>query len=353
MTNKPTSWHNSPIMKALRLEPTDHPPIWLMRQAGRYMAEYRAVREKISFLDLCRSPKLSAEVMASAVEKLGVDAAIIFSDLLVILEPMGFDLEFTPGDGPVLHRPVRVRDDLKRVSELEDLSPLNYVFETVAETRKRISSDLPVIGFAGAPFTLAGYAIEGGSSRNFDRTKTLMRTDPDLWHELLERIARSAARYLNGQIAAGAQIVQIFDSWVGTLGAEDYRNYVLPHSRSMIQRITPGTPIIHFGTGNPELLALFAEAGGDAIGVDWRIPLNDAWKKIGYNRAIQGNLDPSVLLADQKTIRTEARRICRLSEGRPGFIFNLGHGIIKETPVENVKFLVDEIHRFEFESLGK
>lgn len=332
-------------MKAIRHEPSDRMPVWLMRQAGRYMAEYRAVRERCSFLDLCRNPELCAEVMQTAVEKIGVDAAIIFSDLLLVLEPMGFGLEFSPGDGPIIHGPVREENDLLRVRELHDLSPLHYTFETIAATRRRIDPIKPVIGFTGAPFTLAGYVIEGGSSRNFLRTKTLMYSQPAVWNELMGRIARSAARYLNGQIAAGADLVQIFDSWVGHLGVEDYRRFVLPHTKEMIDRITPGVPVIHFGTGNPELLPLQAEAGGSVIGVDWRIPLIEAWKKIGEDRTIQGNLDPAVLLASPEVIRSEVRRIKNEVGGRPGFIFNLGHGIHKETPVENVITLVKEIHQ--------
>lgn len=347
MKNAPAPWHNSPIMKALRREQTDHPPIWLMRQAGRYMPEYRAVREKVGFLELCRSPHLAAEVMATAVEKIGVDAAIIFSDLLPILEPMGFDLEFSSGDGPIIHNPLRSPKDLARIDLRNGLSALDFVFETVRETRKMISPEKPVIGFAGAPFTLAGYAIEGGSSKNFDQTKTLMRTSPDLWNEFLDKIAQFSAAYLNEQIKAGAQIVQIFDSWIGILGVEDYQRFVFPHVQKMIQSLIPGIPVIYFGTGNPELLPLFAMANPTAVGVDWRIPLDQAWEKIGHDRVIQGNLDPSVLLADEKTIRSEARRICRLAGNRPGFIFNLGHGIIKNTPVENVKILVDEVHHFQ------
>ncbi|MDO5580405.1 MAG: uroporphyrinogen decarboxylase [Planctomycetia bacterium] len=344
--NNKALW-NSPMMKAIRQEPPDRMPVWLMRQAGRYMAEYRAVRESCSFLDLCRNPKLCAEVMRTAVEKLDVDAAIIFSDLLLILEPMGFGLEFRAGDGPIIHGAVREEKDLLRIRELEDLSALSYTFETIAETRRQVDPEKPIIGFTGAPFTLAGYAIEGGSSRNFLKTKTLMYSSPSVWKELMGRIARSAARYLNGQIAAGADIVQIFDSWAGHLGVEDYRRYVLPYTKEMIDQITPDVPVIHFGTGNPELLPLQAEAGGSVIGVDWRIPLNDAWEKIGKDRVLQGNLDPAVLLASPDVIRSEVRRIKKDVAGRPGFIFNLGHGIHKETPVENVIALVKEIHKNE------
>jgi len=334
--------NDSLLLKALRRESVTRPPIWLMRQAGRYMAEYRAVREGVSFLELCKKPELCAEVMQTAVEKIGVDAAIIFSDLLPILEPMGFDLSFAVGDGPKISNPFREPGDLTRIRELEDVAALDFVFRTV-EATKRAVAPLPVIGFAGAPFTLAGYAIEGGTSRQFLRTKTLMHTQSDVWMELSGRLARSSARYLNAQIASGAQVVQIFDSWVGCLGVEDFRRFVLPSLKELRAMLTPGTPVIYFGTGNPALLASFAEVGTDCVGVDWRVPIDDAWKTIGYDRAVQGNLDPCVLLASKETIRRETLRILNAISNRPGFIFNLGHGILKDTPVENVVYLVETV----------
>lgn len=330
------------LLKALRREPVARPPVWLMRQAGRYMREYRAVRDGVSFLDLCKNPRLCADVMRTAVERIGVDAAIIFSDLLPILEPLGFDLAYLPGDGPSIGNPFRDADDLKRVRELTDVSPLDFVFKTVEATKKAVAP-LPVIGFAGAPFTLAGYAIEGGTSRNFARTKTLMRSEPVVWRELLGRLARSAARYLNAQIDAGADVVQIFDSWAGVLDVADFRRFALPALQEMRRAIRPDVPVIYFGTGNPALLPAFADVESDCVGVDWRIELGDAWEKIGRNRAIQGNLDPTVLLASQDVIRREATRILDENGDRPGFIFNLGHGILKETPVENVVFLVETV----------
>lgn len=343
--NPPTSsempaWYDSPFMKACRREPVPYTPVWLMRQAGRYMAEYREVRAKTTFLELCKNPKLCSEVMCTAVEKLGVDAAIIFSDLLPILEPMGFDLEFTPGDGPQIHNPVRTAENLDRVGELENLDTLDFVFETVSQTRADLPEDLPLIGFAGAPFTLASYAIEGGSSRSFLHTKKLMYTDPAAWNELLARLSRSITRYLNAQIEAGAQAVQLFDSWVGCLGPHDYREYVLPHVKSIIEGIMLGTPVIHFGTGNPALLPLQAEAGGDVIGIDWRIDLAEAWKLVGHDHAVQGNLDPLTLLADEETLRSRVQAILNAADNRPGHIFNLGHGVLKETPAENAQRLV-------------
>jgi uroporphyrinogen decarboxylase len=333
-----------PFMRACRRESVPYTPIWLMRQAGRYMAEYREVRSKLTFLELCKNPKLCSEVMCTAVDRLGVDAAIIFSDLLPILEPMGLDLEFSPGDGPQIHNPVRGSEDVARVIELESTESLHFVFETVAQTRKDLPEHIPLIGFSGAPFTLASYAIEGGGSRNFLHTKTLMYRAPAAWRELMERLSRSITRYLNAQIAAGAQAVQLFDSWVGCLSPADYREYVLPYVRSIAEGLSPGAPLIHFGTGNPSLLPLMAEAGGGVIGVDWRIDLADAWQAVGYDRAVQGNLDPTILLADRESIYAQARGVLAAADNRPGHIFNLGHGVLQQTPVDNVRALVDFVH---------
>ncbi len=338
------AWHDSVFLRAVRREPVPHVPIWLMRQAGRYMAEYRAVRRQVPFLELCRKPDLCAEVMLLAVERLGVDAAILFSDLLLLLEPMGLRIEFTSGDGPVVENPLRGPADLNRFRELEDPEAIQYVMEAVRATRAALPAALPLIGFAGAPFTLASYAIEGGASRNYLRAKGLMYREPQVWDAILGRISRSVARYLNGQIAAGAQAVQLFDSWVGCLSPDDYRRYVLPHSRAVIEAITPGVPVIHFATGNPALLPLLAEAGGTVIGVDWRVRLDDAWRAIGHQRAIQGNLDPAVLLTDRQQIRRAAEAILRQAAGRPGHIFNLGHGVLPDTPVENAIALVEAVH---------
>ena len=254
-------WHDSPFLRACRREPRDYTPVWLMRQAGRYMPEYRAIREQMSFLELCRNPQLCSEIMCTAVEQLGVDAAIVFSDLLPILEPMGMELEFAHGEGPLIHNPVRESADVDRVIELEDADALHFVMEAVRQTRADLPAHIPLIGFAGAPFTLASYAIEGGASRNYLHTKTLMYRDAGAWHELMERLARAVVVYLNAQIAAGAQAVQLFDSWVGCLGADDYRQYVLPYVTQVIGGITPGVPVINFATGNPQLLPLLAEAG--------------------------------------------------------------------------------------------
>jgi uroporphyrinogen decarboxylase len=328
------------MMRACRREPVERTPVWLMRQAGRYLPEYRAVREKVGFLELCKTPRLAAEVMIATVERLGVDAAIIFSDLLPILEPMGFALEFTAGEGPVSHNPIRTPADLGRVRELDDVDRLGYVMDVVRATRTGLDDAIPVIGFAGAPFTLASYCIEGGTSRAWLHTKTLMYRHESAWHDLLGRLARAVSRYLVAQLDAGAQIVQVFDSWVGCLGPDDYRRYVLPHSRAALAAAARRAPVIHFATGNPALLPLLREAGGTVIGIDWRIDLDAAWAAVGYDRAVQGNLDPAVLLADRDTVRRRVREVLDRAAGRPGHIFNLGHGILPQTPVENVLELV-------------
>jgi len=343
------AWLNSPLMKAARHEPVERTPVWLMRQAGRYLPEYRELRRTTPFLDLCKNPELAAEIMLTAVERLGVDAAILFSDLLLILEPMGIQLEYSAGEGPVLHNPVRSAADVDRLLELETIEPLDFVVEAVRKTRAGLPETLPLIGFAGAPFTLAAYVIEGGASRDYRLAKAMMYTDTGAWDALMGRLARSVTLYLNAQIDAGAGLVQLFDSWAGCLGPDDYRRYVLPHSRSVIESLRPGVPVIHFATGNPALLPLLGEAFGkkrrDAVvGVDWRIRLDDAWRAIGAERAIQGNLDPAGLLAEPVEIRRQVREILHQAAGRPGHIFNLGHGVLPQTPVEHVIALVEAVH---------
>jgi uroporphyrinogen decarboxylase len=340
----PTALHNSPFMLACRREPTEYTPVWFMRQAGRYMPEYRRLRQQHGFLELCRNPSLCSEIMCTAVERLGVDAAIVFSDLLPILEPMGIELEFAQGEGPLIHNPVRESVDVDRVVELESADALHFVMEAVRQTRADLPANIPLIGFAGAPFTLASYAIEGGASRDFLHTKTLMYRDRSAWDTLMGRLARSVVVYVNAQIAAGAQAVQLFDSWVGTLGPDDYREYVLPFVRQVVAGITPGVPVISFATGNPQLVPLMAESGASAIGVDWRVRLEDAWRMIGPERAIQGNLDPMALLADVDELRRRAADILQQAAGRPGHIFNLGHGVLPQTPVDNARALVDIVH---------
>lgn len=337
-------WADSDFLRACRGEPVERTPVWLMRQAGRYMPEYREVRSKMSFLELCKNPSLCSEVMCTAVDYLGVDAAIIFSDLLPILEPMGIDLEFAKGDGPKIHNPVREAADVDRVLDLSSVDALWFVVETVRKTRADLPEGMPLIGFAGAPFTLASYVIEGGGSRNYIHTRTLMQRDEGAWRELMQRLARAAALYLNAQIAAGAQAVQLFDSWVGCLGPQDYRRYVLPYTRELIDALDPSAAVIHFGAGNPELLPLIAEAGGDVIGVDWRVELTTAWDRLGPEVAVQGNLDPLTLLAPQATVEECAKTLLDSVAGRPGHIFNLGHGIVPPTPPQNARALVNAVH---------
>lgn len=338
------AWHESPWMKAARREPTAFTPVWLMRQAGRYQPEYRVLREKVGFVELCKTPSLACDVMLRAVDQLGVDAAILFSDLLLILEPMGLRLAFDEGAGPVIGNPIRSSTDVDRLWELERLDQLDYVMETVRLTRAGLDDRRPLLGFAGAPFTLAAYAIEGGASRDYRRTKKFMLDDPGAWDALLARLARAVALYLNGQLDAGAQAVQLFDSWVGCLGPEDYRRFVLPHTQAAIGAIHSGAPVVHFATGNPTLLPLMAAAGGQVIGIDWRINLDDAWQAVGYDRAVQGNLDPAVLLTNPAEIRRRVQTILDQAAGRPGHIFNLGHGVLPQTPVENAIALVDAVH---------
>jgi uroporphyrinogen decarboxylase len=315
-----------------------------MRQAGRYMKEYREVRARLSFLELCKTPSLAAEVTVTAAERLGVDAAIIFADILLVIEPMGLQLEFGKGEGPIIHNPVRSAADVKRMREVEDVRALDFVFAAIRETRAALRNDLPLIGFAGAPFTLASYIVEGGASKNYVHTKSLMYNDSGAWHGMMSLISRALIRYLNAQVDAGAQALQLFDSWVGTLSPDDYRVYVLPHTREVIEGVTRGVPVIHFGTGTAALLELMREAGGDVIGLDWRVRLNEAWQRIGHDVGVMGNLDPVALFANRDHLRTQASVILKQAGGRPGHIFNLGHGILPGTPVDNVIALVDIVH---------
>jgi len=308
------------------------------------MPEYREVRGKTSFLELCKTPALAAEVTVTAAERLGVDAAIIFADILLILEPMGLQLEFAQGEGPVIHNPVRGGLDVEHLLEVEDVSALEFVFEAIRLTRQQLRPNIPLIGFSGAPFTLAAYMTEGAGSKNYIHTKKLMYEDPHAWHAMLSLISRGLVKYLNAQVEAGAQALQLFDSWVGCLSPADYREFVLPHTREVIQGIKGGVPVIHFGTGTASLLELLSEAGGDVIGLDWRVPLDQGWERVGLNKSIMGNLDPVSLFASPGTIRAQAKRILKQAGGRPGHIFNLGHGILPETPVDNVIALVDMVH---------
>jgi uroporphyrinogen decarboxylase len=315
-----------------------------MRQAGRYLPEYRALRERHGFLELCRTPAAAAEVTLQPVRRFALDAAILFADILLLVEPLDVGLEFARGEGPVIHRPVRSAADVARLKPIDVESSVGPVFETVRLVRRELTPSVALIGFAGAPFTVASYVVEGGASRDFLWTKRLMYSAPTAWHRLMEVLADATATYLNGQIDAGAQAVQLFDSWVGALAPDDYRAHVLPHTRAVIQALRPGTPVIHFGTGTATLLPLMRAAGGDVIGLDWRVDLDHAWAAVGHDVGVQGNLDPAVLLAKPAVFRERVQAILARAGGRPGHIFNLGHGIHQTTPVEHVQALVDMVH---------
>lgn len=335
---------DSAFLKACRRENTSYTPVWLMRQAGRYMEEYRKLRAQHGFLELCKRPDLAAEITLTPVERLGVDAAILFADILLLLEPMGVGLEYTKEDGPQIGRPVRTGADVNRLKDFEPEEDLSYVFETVRRCCAALQGKVPLIGFSGAPFTLASYLIEGGGSRNYIHTKRLFYSDPGAWRALMERLSSAVAKYLNGQIAAGAEAVQIFDSWVGCMSPEDYQQYVLPHMRTLIQQLTPGVPVIHFSTGTAGLLKLIRAGGGDIIGLDWRVSLDEGWKQVGYDVGVQGNLDPVALFAPPEEIRRRVDEILQRAGGRPGHIFNLGHGVLPETPVEHAIAMVEAVH---------
>lgn len=344
--NAATLLHESLVMRACRREANERIPVWLMRQAGRYMAEYQMVRSGRSFLELCKDAELAAEVTLTAVERLGVDAAIIFADILLIVEPMGVGLDFTKGAGPTIQSPLRTVDDITQLKAVDIGESLTFVMDAIGKVRKAMHPRIPLIGFAGAPFTVASYMIEGKGSRNYIPTKTLMHCEPQAWHQLMEKLTRALADYVNAQIAAGCQLVQLFDSWVGCLSPHDYREFVLPHNRRLIASITKGVPVIHFGTGTATLLELQKEAGGDVIGLDWRVEIGPTWERLG-NVAVQGNLDPAILFSTPEIIRAEAKKILDAVGKKPGFIFNLGHGILPETPVDHVMDLIDFIHEYQ------
>ncbi len=335
--------HNSRLMKAIRREQVDTTPVWIMRQAGRYLPEYRDVRNKVTFIELCKRPDLAAQVTLDAQRLLGVDAAILFADLLPILEPMGLDLEYQKGEGPVIHNPLHDASQISRLKEVEDPEVLSYVYEAVKLIRRDLPSDIPLLGFCGAPFTMASYAIEGGGSKNYIRTKTIMYTDPGAWRTLMETFVRSLGRYLNRQIESGCQAVQIFDSWAGWLSADAYREYVMPYTKMLIDSVK-GAPVINFLTGNPALLKHQRAAGGNVMGLDWRMPLDQAWETVGHDVGVQGNMDPVVLFADLETIRKKAKAVLDAADNRPGHIFNLGHGVMPEMNPDHVKALVKMAH---------
>lgn len=340
-TNKPVS---NTFSLACRRQPTGHTPVWLMRQAGRYQPEYRALRAKVGFLELCHSPELAAQVTIDAANWLDTDAAILFADILLILEPMGFHLEFVKGDGPAIHNPVRAPEDVQRIRGDGVADALGYVYQAVSLIRRDLPAHRDLIGFAGAPFTLACYAIEGGGSRHYDKAKAFMYRHPEAFDALMGKLTAATVDYLNAQIRAGADAIQLFDSWVGNLSLRDYVRFVQPHMKALFAGLEPGPATIHFGTDTGHLLEAQREAGGDVIGLDWRADLDVCWRRLGDSVAVQGNLDPVLLLGPWEEIERQTRLILDQAGGRPGHIFNLGHGILPSTPPDNVRRLVDLVH---------
>jgi uroporphyrinogen decarboxylase len=342
----------SRLVRACKGQSVDRTPVWLMRQAGRYMPEYRAVRRAHSLIEICKNPELAAQVTITAAEILKVDAAIIFADLLLPLEVMGLPFHFSSGDGPVIERPVREEKDIS-VLRIDRACELGYVAETVRQVSKHFGSQVPVIGFCGAPFTLASYMIEGGGSRNYVHTKKMMYCAPSAWRDLMQKLVTVLSEYSAQQVGAGADVIQIFDSWVGCLSVEDYREYVLPSATKLIKAVQgSGVPVIYFGTDTATLLPSMKETGAEAIGLDWRIPLDEGWNEVGSG-AVQGNLDPVRLFAPWKELKARAEQILLQAGGRPGHIFNLGHGILPETPVENVKALVQFVQNYRTAKTGQ
>ncbi len=334
------------FLKACRREPVDRTPVWFMRQAGRYMAEYQRIRAKHSILDVCKIPELAAEVTLQPIERFALDAAIIFADILLPLEPMGLQLTFREEKGPVILNPVRHQDDLARLRQVER-DAFRFSSDAVSLTKGMLDGRVPLIGFAGAPFTLASYAIEGGSSRNYLNTKQMMFHRPAQWHDLLHKLSDVVITYLENQIQAGVEVVQIFDSWVGCLSPGDYNEYVLPHVKSVIERLKPeGIPIIYFGTGTSTLLPLMRSTGSDVLGLDWHVDLDEAWARVGFDVAVQGNLDPVVLFAPLPEIERRIKDILSRAGNRAGHIFNLGHGILPQTPVDHVEAAIEFVHRY-------
>jgi uroporphyrinogen decarboxylase len=338
---------NDRFLRACRREPVDTTPVWFMRQAGRYMAEYRALRRRYSLLQICAEPELAAAVTLQPVEVIEVDAAILFSDLLLPFTPMGLDFDFVKGEGPAIDRPVRHASDVDRVRPMEPRQALAHVLATIRLLRQELAGRVPLIGFGGAPFTMAAYAIEGGPSTSYATTKAFMYAQPAAWHRLCDRFATMMADYLRAQIEAGAQAVQVFDSWAGQLSRDDYREFALPHSKKIFDALAAArVPTLHFGVGTCTLLADMRSAGGDVIGVDWRQPLDEAWTAIGHDRGIQGNLDPTLLLGPRDRLFAAADEVLCRAGGRPGHIFNLGHGVLPQTDLEQVQALARHVHAY-------
>lgn len=337
----------SRFLRACQRLPVDTTPVWFMRQAGRYMPEYRAIREKYSLLEIVQHPEIAVEVTLQPVHALGVDAAILFADILLPIVPMGLHLEFAKGEGPVISNPVRTAADITRLRPIDADTDLGHVMEAIRILRGELPASVPLIGFAGAPFTLASYMIEGGSSRDYRLAKTLMQSEPGLWAVFMDKLATSLENYLLAQVRAGAQAVQLFDSWVGALSPQDYADFVLPYSGRVLKTLEAnGVPVIHFGTGTTTLLSLMKQAGGTVIGLDWRIPLDQGWAMLGDGVAIQGNLDPTDLFAPLPVLKRRVEDVLRRAAGRAGHIFNLGHGILQGTPVDHVRAAVEFVHEY-------
>ena len=332
------------LLRTARLQPAERTPVWYMRQAGRSLPEYRAIREKHDLFSICRNPELCAEVSLLPVRRLGVDAAVLFADIML---PIAFAMEvpvrLVDDVGPVIDQPIRDSGAVDRLNRLSSEEAVPFVLETIRMVRGALPAEVALIGFSGAPFTLAGYLIEGRPSRDFVHTKALMYGDPQLWHRLMERLSALVIDYLKSQVTAGADVLQLFDSWVGCLSPQDYRRYVMPHVRAIFESGL-STPVIHFATGAAHLLPLLYEAGGDLIGLDWRVELGEAWQRVGFDRGVQGNLDPVALLAPWPVIEEKARAVLDAAGGRPGHIFNLGHGVLPQTPVEPLQRLAELVH---------
>ncbi len=333
------------FLRACRGEVVDTTPVWFMRQAGRYMPEYRALRAKYRMLELCKTPELAVEVTLQPLRAHAVDAAILFADLLLPLEPMGAPFDFLAGEGPVIEHPVRTAQDIAKLRVIEPEEGLGYVFESIRLLRRELDGKTPLIGFAGGPFTLASYLIEGGKSSHYMLTKRLMFSEPELWHQLASKLAEVVRRFFRAQIAAGAQAVQLFDSWVGALGPEDFTTYVEPHLAHILKDLeSTGVPVIHFGTGTQSLLELQQRAGGNVIGVDWRTPLSEASRRLGPNTVLQGNLDPIALFAPRAILERKLADVLAQGRSAKGHIFNLGHGILPETDPAVVSWVADRVH---------
>lgn len=331
-------------LKACRKEPVDCTPVWIMRQAGRYLPEYRSLRSQYSFIETCKTPELAVEITLQPIRRFELDAAIIFADILLPLENMGIDFEFTKDDGPQINNPLRTMQDVQKMRAINPMEEMSYLMDAIRMVKQELNGSVPLIGFSGAPFTLASYVTEGSGSKNYIHTKTMMYREPEAWHRLMEKLTDMVIQYLNDQIKAGVQAVQVFDSWVGCLSVADYKEFVFPYQQRLMASLDQSVPHVHFAFGASHLLTLVLEAGGDVIGLDWRMEIDDAWKTLGYRPAVQGNLDPVALYGSQNYLKKRIKEILDGVRGRNGHIFNLGHGILPTADTDNVKCMVDLVH---------